>query len=180
MQRSIISLVSLLSMSQDEGYELLTQSLVLIPSIIVFLGDLVAPIWEEDISISLSAENAERHVRLLNQTLYSLHHLITGRKQPVNLRQKLSEVPPKCFSGAVTHIFTLALGRLSYADPPDWVPPASQAELIMMSEIAQDLLGLIIEGPEADDLSDAFGPEIYEDEQKVFDFDGDEMDVDAK
>lgn len=52
---------------------------------------------------------------------------------------------------------------------------------MLHTEIAQDVLGFIIEGPEADDISDAFESEIYEDsELEAFTFDYDQMDVDPR
>lgn len=154
MHRAILSVVCLLSTTQDEGHELLAQSQVVIPLLVGFLYDLVAPVWEEDDALVHSAEETGRHIRLLCQALYSVHHLVTGSRDIVDLRTKLYNTPPRCFPGArgMKHIVTLTLGRLSYADPPDWIPPEPKAELLMMAEIAQDLMGLVMEGPEADAL----------------------------
>lgn len=60
MHRAILSVVCLLSTTQDEGHELLAQSQVVIPLLVGFLYDLVAPVWEEDDALVHSAEETGR------------------------------------------------------------------------------------------------------------------------
>jgi hypothetical protein len=45
-----------------------------------------------------------------------------------NLRHKLVHAPHRQFNGII-HMFIVTLGRLSYADPPDWVDSSSKLEL---------------------------------------------------
>jgi hypothetical protein len=46
----------------------------------------------------------------------------------VNLRLRLHHAPHRAFSG-ISHMFIVTFGRLSYADPPEWVDAAQRREL---------------------------------------------------
>jgi hypothetical protein len=68
-------------------------------------------------------------VRTLNQTLFLLHHLVFDAKPAFNLQHSLQVAAPHRRFNGITHMFIVTLGRLSYADPPEWVESAARAEL---------------------------------------------------
>lgn len=49
-------------------------------------------------------------------------------KTDYNLRYKLHTPPQAVFNG-LAHMFTVMIGRLSYADSPDWLPSDLQTEI---------------------------------------------------
>ena len=58
---------------------------------------------------------------MTTRTLMLLHHLqMNADGSKINFRQKLM-FPPRRFSNALWHMFTVTLGRISYAYPPAWV-----------------------------------------------------------
>ena len=58
---------------------------------------------------------------MTTRTLMLLHHLrMNADSSRISFRQKLMS-PPRRFSNALWHMFTVTLGRLSYACPPTWV-----------------------------------------------------------
>jgi hypothetical protein len=63
----------------------------------------------------------------MNQTTFLLHHLIIKAKNDVRLRERL-ELAPREYNGVV-HLFVVAMGRLSFADVPEWVKGKDKQEL---------------------------------------------------
>lgn len=89
-------------------------------------------------------------------------------------------------------MFIVSFGRLSYADPPDWIDASEKLELEIMSgawllftsplspyrltlgkEMARDLLDLVVDGPEGDSVWAAY--QVDPD----YDSDTDEEDMEA-
>ena len=70
----------------------------------------------------------------MRQGLYLLHKLVvpTQSDDPnasdFDFRQKLLYASHSMFNG-LTHMFIVMIGRLSYADPPDWLDAELQAEI---------------------------------------------------
>ncbi|EJU04305.1 hypothetical protein DACRYDRAFT_48318, partial [Dacryopinax primogenitus] len=60
------------------------------------------------------------------------------------LQQKLQN--SKVVNG-VTHAFLLGIGRLSYADPPEWLDPENVKRVTDMRDQARDLFEQVIEDP---------------------------------
>lgn len=119
----------------------------------------------------LTAQNSDTPystIRTLNQCLFLLHHLVYGTEPPLNLRQKLHYAPHRLFNGVV-HMLIVTLGRLSFAEAPEWVNQDGKAELERMigklfsdefihsyanewTETARDLLDLVVGGPDNDSV----------------------------
>jgi hypothetical protein len=60
-----------------------------------------------------------RIIERLSAALRLLHHFATAPSTPLNLRTKLQACQ---FSvNGVHHMFVIAIGRLAFADPPDWM-----------------------------------------------------------
>lgn len=58
-----------------------------------------------------------------------LYHLFTGvDTSATNLRHKLMIAPRRIYSG-LWHMFTVTLGRISYAPPPESISPEDQVRL---------------------------------------------------
>ncbi|KIO09943.1 hypothetical protein M404DRAFT_85227, partial [Pisolithus tinctorius Marx 270] len=66
-----------------------------------------------------------------------------------DLRERLHRASMRKFSGLL-HIFIEAFGRLSYSDRPDWIDDANKQFMAQLLNMARTLLGLVVEGPEAD------------------------------
>jgi len=127
----------------------------LVPSLVAFLTQMTTLLWEGDEFFSMSSEAIARTIRTLNQTLFLLHHLVFGIEPNFNLRHRLHYAPSRAFNG-ITHMFIVSFGRLGCADPPEWIESAHKLELESMSEMAQDLLDLVVDGPEGDSIWTAY------------------------
>ncbi|KAG1716637.1 hypothetical protein ID866_515 [Astraeus odoratus] len=81
------------------------------------------------------------------QTARFLHYLVMAGG--FSLRERLHRAPIRKFNGLV-HIFIETFGRLSYADPPDWISSADKQSWEKVADMSRTLLSLVVEGPEAD------------------------------
>ncbi|KAH9023116.1 hypothetical protein EDB84DRAFT_1226659, partial [Lactarius hengduanensis] len=89
-----------------------------------------------------------------------LHYVIfRAPKGPASLRARLQAAPPRHFNG-IGHQFVVALGRLSFAKPPDEVPVQDRGWLEQLADLARDVMDLVMAGPE----SESVWPLFQEDE----------------
>ncbi|KAJ7901938.1 hypothetical protein B0H14DRAFT_1261278 [Mycena olivaceomarginata] len=171
MKTQILTFFGILSLAHADIHATLVGCLALIPSLVAFLTQMTTLLWEGDEFFVTSSEaiarfvfevsavysdlDPNRTVRTLNQTLFLLHHLVFSLEPNFNLRHRLHCAPSRTFNG-ITHMSIVTFGRLSCADPPEWIDPAQKVELEAMSEMAQDLLDLVVDGPEADSIWTAY------------------------
>ncbi|KAJ7770127.1 hypothetical protein DFH07DRAFT_266343 [Mycena maculata] len=149
MKSQVLSFFGILSVTHTDVHATLVGCQVLIPSLVAFLTQMIKLLWEGDEFFMSSTETITRTIRTLNQTLFLLHHLVFGLEPNFNLRHRLHYAPSRTFNG-ITHMFIVTFGRLSCADPPEWIDSTQKVELETMSEMAQDLLDLVVDGPEGD------------------------------
>jgi hypothetical protein len=128
-----------------------------------------------------------RVVRNVVEALQLLHRLIIGSferstVEGFDFRQKLYYAPHVAFNG-LAHMFIVMIGRLSYADPPEWLSMDLQADIekltgLLFSNIpcivtyrksptepARDLMDMIIEGPEGDSVWEAYQETVTQETQ---------------
>lgn len=112
----------------------------------------------------------------MTRTLVLLHHLMTNADATkINLRHKLM-TSPRRFSNALWHMFTVSLGRISYAPPPEWAGPENALRLDQIcgtsapystayssgthqhspTDLAKDTLEVAVDGPELESIWAAF------------------------
>ncbi|KAG8920750.1 hypothetical protein FRC00_009576 [Tulasnella sp. 408] len=160
MASSIFGFFATLTEVHEEGTSLLVDAIWVIPSLIAFLAHNSARLFEEDDSIV----NGSEELRLLavrslfRATLLLWHTIRPGRDDAVDLRHQILQAAardPVQFNG-LHHLFILAFGRLSYADPPDWLSPELKDAVTKMAEFARDLLESVVEGPELDNIWEAY------------------------
>lgn len=68
----------------------------------------------------------------LHSTMHMLWHLVRPWEPTVDLRTKILQAAARdsgTYNG-LHHVFIVSLGRLSFADPPDWIPPAGKEALV--------------------------------------------------
>ncbi|KAF8210378.1 hypothetical protein K438DRAFT_153730 [Mycena galopus ATCC 62051] len=155
MKTQILMLFGILAVAHADVHATLVGCQAVIPSLVAFLTQMTTLLWEGDEFFMTSSETIASTVRTLNQTLLLMHHLVFGLEPNFNLRHRLHYAPSRTFNG-ITHMFIVTFGRLSCADPPEWIDPAQKLELEAMSELAQDLLDLVVDGPEADSIWTAY------------------------
>jgi len=151
----------MLSISHSDALAILLESQALVPSLVLFLFHLTTPLWEDDERFMASPAITASSIRTVNQTVFLLHHLVFTPVPVFNLRHKLHYAPHRQFNG-ITHMFIVTFGRLSYADPPDWVDSDGKLELETIAEMARDLLSLVVEGPECDSVWAVYQTEVDE------------------
>ncbi|KAF8893964.1 hypothetical protein BD779DRAFT_1669476 [Infundibulicybe gibba] len=178
LQGHILNFFAVLSSSGPEAHSSLVGSSTLIPSLILFLTKWTTPLWEDSES-PVSTTQVMASIQIIKQALLLLHYLVFKAEPVYNLRHKLQHVGIPAFNGLI-QTFIVTFGRLSYADPPNWMEPDGKAELVLLSETSRDLLDLVADGPEGDGIWAAYQDE--EDEQvdeeemeaRLLDDDGDD------
>ncbi|KAJ7072237.1 hypothetical protein C8F01DRAFT_235634 [Mycena amicta] len=155
MKRNILTFFGALSVTQADIHTALVGSPSLVPSLAAFSSRLTTPFWEDLYGFPLQGEIIDKSIHLLSQTIFLLHYLIFGLEGDFNLRQRLQYAPSRAFNG-ITHVFLVTFGRLSCGDPPDWMTESQKREMESLSDMAQDLLDLVVDGPEADNIWAAF------------------------
>ncbi|KAF9501595.1 hypothetical protein BDN71DRAFT_721855 [Pleurotus eryngii] len=138
-----------------ECASILAASPVLIPALISYVANLVSPIWEDDKKYLDTPNLADCVIRALGDTLSLLHHLVFSTQPPLGLLLKLQQAPPRYFNGA-NHVFIVAFGRLSYADPPSWMNKTTVIALERVIDMAKDLLEHVVDGPEGDAIWEVY------------------------
>lgn len=161
LRMEIFRLITTLCLSGKEAHASLASAPILIPSIIHFISQMVNFLWEEDEIPAKMQKEVLRNIFTLNQALILLHHLILGIDPNVPLTSRLQAAPRPL--NTAPQIFLAAFGRLSYADPPDWLSQTERVELESTTEISRELLELVIDGPEGDSIWRALQIELEED-----------------
>jgi hypothetical protein len=88
-----------------------------------------------------------------------LHYVIFRTpKGPASLRARLQAAPPRHFNG-IGHQFVVALGRLSFAEPPDEVSVSDRVLLEQLADPARDVMDLVVAGPESESVWSLFQEE---------------------
>ncbi|KAG8996305.1 hypothetical protein FRB90_012770 [Tulasnella sp. 427] len=160
MAGSMLAFFATLTEVHDEGTAPLVESIWVIPSLTMFLAHNSARLLEEDEGIAYGSEDDQL---LLIRTMFRASHLLwhtvrPGREDAVDLRIQILQAAardPMQFNG-LHHLFILAFGRLSYADPPDWLSSEAKDAAVKMGEFARDLLESVVEGPELDNIWEAY------------------------
>ncbi|KAJ7045616.1 hypothetical protein C8F04DRAFT_1249010 [Mycena alexandri] len=155
MKSQILTFFGILSVAHPDVHALLVGCQGLVPSLVAFLTQMTRLLWEGDEFFSINSEAIAKTIRTLNQTLFLLHHLVFGIEPNFNLRHRLHYAPSRTFNG-ITHMFIVTFGRLGCADPPEWIESTHKLELESVSEMAQDLLDLVVDGPEGDSIWTAY------------------------
>lgn len=95
-----------------------------------------------------------------------LHYVIFRTpKGPASLRGRLQAAPPRHFNG-IGHQFVVALGRLSFAEPPDEVSASDRMLLEQLADPARDVMDLVVAGPESESVWSLFQDEDGKDEER--------------
>jgi len=159
---NILTFFSMLCVMDSDAATMLLESSDLLPSLVIFITGLTIPLWEEERGLSESSIDLQTNIRTIYQTLFLMHYLVCSeREHPYDLRQKLNHAPYRQFNGLI-HMFIVTFGRLSYADAPEWLSLELRSEVEDMTEMARDLLDLVVEGPELDSIYAAYQEEDSE------------------
>ncbi|KZT57783.1 hypothetical protein CALCODRAFT_495832 [Calocera cornea HHB12733] len=143
-QAAICTLTSL-SIGHPDGRQLLQGSRSLIPSLVRCLLSQSNLLWDEDELVLDSPDGQAALLQTLHLCLTLFHHLgLSG-----NVGQKL-QLSTRFYNG-ITHAFILAIGRLSYADVPEWLTSENMKRAEQMRDQARDLFEHVIEEPEEGD-----------------------------
>jgi hypothetical protein len=103
---------------------------------------------------------------MVGQGILLLHYVIFRTpKGPANLRGRLQAAPPRHFNG-IGHQFVVALGRLSFAEPPDEVSASDRMLLEQLADPARDVMDLVVAGPESESVWSLFQEEDTNDEER--------------
>ncbi|KAH0827962.1 hypothetical protein J3R83DRAFT_3600 [Lanmaoa asiatica] len=194
LKSRIIMFFGMLSNAHPDAYTLLVESEELIPSIVLYLSHLVAPIWDENGVVFNDPRAATRTIHIINHTTLLLHHLVIGEDATLDLRERLLRAPAKTYQGLI-HFFILTFGRLSYANPPYWLNGKDRRRLVgvaglcsaihrlisltvgVRAELARALLERVIQGPELDLIWETYQDEGDENNEAAMDVDDEEVEA---
>lgn len=168
IKRYILTFFAMLSEAHPTAHTIIIESQSVIPSIIVYLYALSAPVWQGDEAMESDPQAASRVIQRMNQTTFLLHHLMFKAEAPFRLRERL-EHAPRHYNGLV-HLFVVTMGRLSFADVPEWVQEEDKQDLERVAGLAKDLLELLMDAPQMDAIWATYqeGPdEEMEDDEEV-------------
>lgn len=147
MKTWITMFFGMLSITHSDAFTVLAESQVLLPSLIIRVCHLAERVWEAEELQDGDASLISKWTTMIVQTIRFLHHLVMAGD--LNLRERLHRAPMRKFSGLI-HSFIETFGRLSYADCPDCISSADKLTWEKVADMARLLLGLVVEGPEAD------------------------------
>jgi len=133
----------------------------LLASLIILLNGLTALLWDEAEEVMDSELLSDRTVRTLFQAVLLLHGILCKGSSPGTtlLSGVFYELPKsrsEVWSSSLSHFYVVSIGRMSYAPVPHWLNSQCKAMIEASCDLAHDLMGLIIEGPEEDLIWSAF------------------------
>ncbi|KAI0328403.1 hypothetical protein GY45DRAFT_1255085 [Cubamyces sp. BRFM 1775] len=156
LREAVLNFVGTLAVAHSDALAILLRSHTLLPSLVAFLNNITAPLWEEDEDFVRDTELIDWTVQVTTRTLMLLHHLrMNADSSRISFRQKLM-LPPRRFSNALWHMFTVTLGRISYACPPAWAGPENGVLLDQICDVAREVLDVDTDGPELEWIWNAF------------------------
>ncbi|KAI0344600.1 hypothetical protein BDW22DRAFT_1066488 [Trametopsis cervina] len=159
MRNSILTFIAILSVSHPDALVTLLQSQTLVPSIIVYLTNATNAFWEDDEELIQSPDKLDKVMRIMTRTMTLLYYMVFSSPEPYQLNHKLHHIPHRQFNGIV-HMFIVSMGRFGYADAPSWLGDEDKSRFEQVAEMAKSLLDLVMEGPEIEDVWDAFQPDL--------------------
>ncbi|KAI0260883.1 hypothetical protein BC834DRAFT_503632 [Gloeopeniophorella convolvens] len=159
IRASVLTTLISLAMAHKDGVTILSETPFLVPSLVTLLANLSTTLWEEEPELMASPSLLSSTVAGLGRGMLLLHYVLfraPGSAGPgAGLRARLQAAPPRHFNG-IGHQFVVALGRLSFAEPPDAVCAADRALLEQLADPARDVMDLVVAGPEGESVWSLF------------------------
>ncbi|EJD52729.1 hypothetical protein AURDEDRAFT_142593 [Auricularia subglabra TFB-10046 SS5] len=146
-QVAALTCIGQLALSHEDCRMLLLDQNTLVPALVQLVWNLVSKFWDDDNASSIPATA----IRVLQQAVHVMHHLAVSQEGSNQLRGHLQAA-----SGELNYMFAVAIGRLSYADPPERLSEGLRGELRKLTEFARDLLEAVADGPEMDEIYNAY------------------------
>ncbi|KZW00290.1 hypothetical protein EXIGLDRAFT_168292 [Exidia glandulosa HHB12029] len=143
-----LTCIGQLALAHDDARAALLDSHALMPALVQRVWSLVAGFWDGE---TVDAPDAAMEMRVLQQAVHVMHHLALSRGATNELRDRLH-----AGQGGIDYMFAVAIGRLAYADPPERLAQTLRDELRKLTEFARDLLELVVDGPEMDEIYNAY------------------------
>ncbi|KAG8834473.1 hypothetical protein FRC17_008529 [Serendipita sp. 399] len=153
--------------SSPEYATKLAQCQAVLPSFISTLNGCTNIIWDSN-EDAMETNLAIGYLQIIFGILQLLHYIIFKPEVEVNIQQVIQR-PPLKFNG-LDHMFVVALGRLSYAETPEWNDVECGALGESIADMARDVLEEVISGPEVDIIWAS-----YQDSREGSDTEEDEM-----
>jgi len=159
VRASVLTTLISLAMAHEDAVMILSESPFFIPSLVRLLADLSTTLWEEDPGLTTSTALLSKTVDGIARGMLLLHYVVFRTpKGPTSLRTRLQAAPPRHFNG-IGHQFVVALGRLSFAEPPDEVSVSDRVLLEQLADPARDVMDLVVAGPESESVWSLFQEE---------------------
>lgn len=149
LKNLILTFFTIISHSQTDGSDYISTSTSVIPSIMIYLSQLMSPWWEDDETVaSFLTDHVASPLDIL-QPLILLHYLVNSSISPEKMQQNITLQQHRVFSGTMHH-FVVIFGRLAYCEAPEWMDEQQQFQFQSFSEMARDILEFVMDDPDAD------------------------------
>jgi hypothetical protein len=166
---SVLTTLISLAIAHEDAVLILSESPFFIPSLVKLLANLSTTLWEEDPELTVSDVRLSEIVAGIARGMLLLHYVIFRIPNgPASLRARLQAAPPRHFNG-IGHQFVVALGRLSFAEPPDEVSGSDRMLLEQLADPARDVMDLVVAGPESESVWAMFQEEEGRGEERRHD-----------
>ncbi|KAH8079442.1 hypothetical protein BXZ70DRAFT_961002 [Cristinia sonorae] len=177
LRENVLTFFATLATAHPDALTILSQSYTLIPHIIMFLSNIASPLWEDDVELMASPERIKSVLDLTTRTISLLYILVCSQSPKVNLNEKL-QTNHRIFNG-IQHVFHVTFGRFTFADPPEWLDEGGRIQVEQLTEMARELLEIVVEGPELDMIWASFQLDLDGSKKVPVILDHDEEDEEA-
>ncbi|KAH8997659.1 hypothetical protein EDB86DRAFT_892967 [Lactarius hatsudake] len=167
IRASVLTTLISLAMAHEAALTILSESPFFIPSLVALpRRPIHSPIGKRSQSSWRRPSCSPRRSRGSRTGVLLLHYVIfRAPKGPASLRARLQAAPPRHFNG-IGHQFVVALGRLSFAEPPDEVSAQDRGWLEQLADLARDVMDLVMAGPESESVWSLFQEDEDDEGQK--------------
>ncbi|KAG8704698.1 hypothetical protein FRC09_003373 [Ceratobasidium sp. 395] len=156
LYENVLTTLSQLAIADTQTLTTLVDSLTLIPSLVSFIYHVTSVIWTElELSENTTRSDSNCLFNALRLAIQLLHYLSFSSDPEPNVRERLCYAPRGTFNGLI-HMFIVAFGRLSSADPPEYLDETRSATLREIRGMSEALLGIVVDGPEVEGIYDVF------------------------
>ncbi|KAG8734671.1 hypothetical protein FRC12_018428 [Ceratobasidium sp. 428] len=156
LYENVLTTLSQLAIADTQTLTTLVDSLTLIPSLVSFIYHVTSVIWTElELSENITRSDSNCLFNALRLAIQLLHYLSFSSDPEPNVRERLCYAPRGTFNGLI-HMFIVAFGRLSSADPPEYLDEPRSATLREIRGMSEALLGIVVDGPEVEGIYDVF------------------------
>ncbi|KAF8633455.1 hypothetical protein AX17_004624 [Amanita inopinata Kibby_2008] len=162
MREYILAVFAAISVSHADSLTALMNNDIFIPSLVYFLSNLTAPLWEEDERLRRAPQNIATKPNGDSNASPNFQHKTVATSETTTSSQYAPYVyPPEWIEKPERHDLELLSGESTQ-------PAASDLLTIFLpADVARELLDLVVDGPESDSIWSMYGEDEYKSENET-------------